>query len=144
MKKVRIVRLESTEQGVRGVLYVDSRLKCVTFEDPWKENAPNVSCIPTGTYRCKRVLSPKFGPTFEVEGVPGRSLIRFHGGLDQSHTEGCILVGMWFDPTKVAIGPGGGKVLIRFMELFKGENEFDLQIVDCALFEPLPLVPCKL
>lgn len=56
------------------------------------------ACIPAGTYICKRVQSPKFGDTFEVTVVPGRSAILLHKGNLADDSRGCILVGESFNP----------------------------------------------
>jgi hypothetical protein len=64
-----------------------------TAEDDWLDNAPRESCIPTGLYRVEAVESPRFGPTFEITKVPGRSHILFHAGNTEEDTSGCILIG---------------------------------------------------
>ena len=64
-----------------------------TAEDDWLNNAPGKSCIVAGSYLCRRKVSPKFGETFEVTGVPGRSAILFHGGNTEEDTQGCVLLG---------------------------------------------------
>lgn len=61
--------------------------------DGIKNNEVRKSCIPSGTYRVTRHNSPKFGRTFWVKDVPGRSAILIHPGNYYYHTLGCILVG---------------------------------------------------
>ncbi len=50
-------------------------------------------------YNIERMISPRFGETFEVKRVKNRSHILFHCGNTVSDTKGCILVGMEFAPT---------------------------------------------
>jgi hypothetical protein len=64
-----------------------------TLENPWLDNAQTVSCIPAGEYVCRRVISPRYGETFEITLVPGRTHILFHWGNYPSNTEGCVLLG---------------------------------------------------
>ena len=86
-------RIALTERGTFGVLLHKRVPFALTLEREWKNNQPNISCIPAGEYECKRVRSPKFGNTFEVTNVPGRSHILFHKGNLQEDSYGCILVG---------------------------------------------------
>lgn len=99
MRSMVLARVGSSDRGTFGVLRVGHVPFAVTCERPWKDNARNLSCIPAGTYTCTRVRSPKFGDTFEVTRVPGRSHILFHKGNDIEDTEGCILVGEEFSGT---------------------------------------------
>ena len=65
-----------------------------TLEDPWRNNQPNVSCIPLGTYPVTLSFSQHFGRLMpEIQNVPGREFIRIHGGNTTADTHGCVLVG---------------------------------------------------
>lgn len=88
-----IIRLEESGEATLGVLRIDGRLFCLTLELPDRNNAPEVSRIPEGRYRCAPVDSPRFGRAIEVRGVPGRSHILFHPGNTAADTRGCILPG---------------------------------------------------
>jgi hypothetical protein len=78
-----------------GQILFPDRPSLFTLEDPWLNNAPNVSCIPTGTYRCIFSMSARWKKLMpELLNVPGRSSIRIHGGNTTQDTEGCILLGM--------------------------------------------------
>ena len=88
-----LLRLETSEAGTIGVLRLNKKVICYTFERPYLDNARNISSIPTGQYTCDRIQSPKFGKTFEVKNVPGRSHILFHKGNKLGDTSGCILIG---------------------------------------------------
>ena len=87
MKHLTIKRLETGNQGTFGVLINGGIPFGLTLERQWLNNQSNISCIPEGGYLCKRVKSPKFGNTFEVTDVTGRSHILFHkGNLDDDYT----------------------------------------------------------
>jgi hypothetical protein len=89
-----LTRVQSLEEGTYGILhFVGQAPFALTLERPWAGNEKGHSSIPAGHYRCARVMSPKFGDTFEVTNVPGRSHILFHRGNYVTDTEGCILVG---------------------------------------------------
>lgn len=98
-------RVAYTKDGTFGVLLFGNTPFAVTLERPWLGNRRNVSCIPEGEYtarRCRKSAeyhwkdSPKFGDTFVVQDVPGRSHILFHKGNLDDDTHGCILIGEQF------------------------------------------------
>jgi hypothetical protein len=95
---MHLQRFLSSTHGVFGQLRPDGESKrqhMFTGEEESRGNKPRVSCIPAGTYVCKRRMYNKGGyETFEVTGVPGRSLILFHKGNTEEDIEGCILLGM--------------------------------------------------
>lgn len=102
---------------------------CVTLERPWRDNRRNVSCIPSGTYVCKRIISPKFGETFEVTDVVDRSHILFHKGNLAEDTHGCIIVGELFDPLEGEHAVlSSGKAFREFRHILDGEYQFTLVI----------------
>lgn len=123
--------------GVIGRLQGFGLAPLFTLERPWLFNQKNVSCIPPGEYVCRRVVSPKFGNTFEVCGVAGRSHILFHVLNWVEQSEGCIGVG-----SSVAIR--GSRVMLlqsraamaAFMGALVGIDRFRLVIdsyaPDCA------------
>lgn len=76
-----------------GVLVLDTGWTCNTLERPWLENAPNVSCVPPGTYDVEKHISPTKGDCYRVNNVPGRTDILIHTGNFVKDTLGCILVG---------------------------------------------------
>lgn len=78
-----------------GRLTLPSGLVLASIERPWVKNAPTVSCIPAGKYKCAWTLSPRFHrKTYEVLDVPGRSGIRIHAANWASQLEGCIALGI--------------------------------------------------
>lgn len=80
-----LTRFAKTPDGVFGRLG-----PWTTVEEEWQDNLPFISCIPADTYICKRVQSPKFGNTFEVMDVPGRTHVLFHALNTEEGTQGCI------------------------------------------------------
>lgn len=126
---MKLKRVADTEIGTFGVL-IDSGVPfAVTLENPWQNNLRFVSCIPEGTYRCKRVDSPNFGDTFKIMDVPDREDILFHWGNTDEDTLGCVLVGEEFGKLY-----GQGAILRskngfnEFMEKLSGVEEFTLVI----------------
>lgn len=83
--------------GTFGKLQFDNNIVCTT-ELPWLNNRRKLSCIPTGTYKCSLVQSPKFGKVYQVYDVPNRDNILIHpanfGGSVEAgfvtELEGCI------------------------------------------------------
>ena len=126
-----LLRVGQSRRGTFGVLRHGPVPFVLTLERPWQENQTGVSCIPAGQYRCRRVRSPKFGITFEVCDVPGRSHILFHAGNTLDETEGCILVGEEFsgtwDAPYLASSRRGFLELLSYLE---GSSEFDVNILD--------------
>ncbi len=93
-----IIRVAHTEYGTFGVMKDNVGIPfCLTLERPWLNNEKHKSCIPVGTYICKRKISPKFGETFEVCNVPNRSDILFHKGNIMDDTHGCVVLGEMFE-----------------------------------------------
>jgi hypothetical protein len=94
--KLLLTRCVSSDKGTFGVLSLDNEPLCVTCEDPWNDNKRQVSCIPTGTYECKKFSGLRFKDVWELLNVPGRSAILIHAGNTIDDTHGCILVGRSF------------------------------------------------
>lgn len=82
-----------------GVLCFDDQPFCATLELPWNDNKRSISCIPAGTYLCRKTFKRTtlgglvIPETFEVMRVPGRSGILIHVGNYPKDTQGCILLG---------------------------------------------------
>jgi hypothetical protein len=129
---VKLIRVARNSEATYGVLIQGSTPFAVTLEEPWLENEPNVSCIPKGTYQCKRITSQRFGETFEIVNVPGRSHILFHAGNGPEDTQGCILVGRRFNnnitarPSILESRFGFGD----FMDVTRLCLEFPLEVIE--------------
>lgn len=128
---MRLVRVSSTSEGTFGVLELGGYPFCVTLENPWLNNEPFVSCIPKGQYNLRRVESPKFGDTFEVADVEGRSHVVFHEGNTQIDTHGCILLGKNFGMLHGAYAiMSSVPTREQFMTQMRGLNELIINITD--------------
>lgn len=133
MRVFELIRLEeSTEYGTFGILKIDKRVFCVTLEPNDEENIPFISSIPAQQYECVRINSPKFGKTFEVTRVPNRTKILFHAGNVVGNTEGCILLGQYWDKFRYGAEDraivNSGNTMSNFMHILEGEDEFHLTI----------------
>ena len=101
MRRCVLVRDATGPHGTFGTLAMDGA-RLHTLEPPWKENIPNLSCIPHGEYLVRPHRSPRFGRCLCVTAVPDRTHILIHAGNlggdtesgYRSHTLGCILPGM--------------------------------------------------
>lgn len=126
-------RIASRADGTFGVLLAAGRPFAVTLERPWRDNRRGESCIPPGNYTCLRVNSPKFGLTWMVNNVPGRSEILFHAGNVFADSHGCILVAekfaTWADgSTSIADSKIG---MAELMTMTRDLVSFDLTVMDC-------------
>jgi hypothetical protein len=90
----RLIRYEETETETLGRLYCGNNVEFYTLELSYRENQKNKSCIPVGTYTCKRFTSKRHGLTWRLQDVPGRSGIIIHAGNTHRDTRGCILLGI--------------------------------------------------
>lgn len=77
MREAVLIRIENTDEGTFGVMAFGAD-HCRSLELPWRNNTRQLSCIPTGRYRCAPVSSSKFGRVYAVLDVPGRSGILIH------------------------------------------------------------------
>lgn len=97
-------RLISSDAGTFGVVLKDNKPVFTTLELPWKNNQRDISCIPTGTYKCKKVFSNRFQKKlFEIQNVPDRDNVELHIGNSINDTHGCVLLGMSYSLSDNAI-----------------------------------------
>lgn len=94
--KVTLTRIAKSAVGSYGVMAYRHAPLCVTVERPDLNNAPFISCIPIGTFRFKKYLSPKNGVTWISQDVPGRPDIEIHAANVPKDVEGCCGVGQYF------------------------------------------------
>lgn len=132
MKEIILKRLWDNGRETVGVLILEIQDYDVvpfalTLEKPWFNNQQNISCIPVGLYLCQKIVSPKFGQTYEVTKVPGRTNIVMHGGDTTKNTQGCILVGLKFGGTTENMLDECKEGLKRLFDLVN-ENKFMLKI----------------
>ncbi len=137
MTMLVLKRIASNSEATQGVLIKDGIPLCLTLENPWLENRVRVSCIPGDTqYNCTKVDSPKFGHTWQVNEVRGRTHILFHKGNTAENTLGCILLGSYYgelynseqelyNPAVLA----SKRAFEYFMGLMAGYDQFVLRIL---------------
>lgn len=138
MLRATLLRLESSDQGTFGRLTIDGCVeKFFTGELPWRDNAPNASCIPAGAYRCVWTHSARFGRSmYLVAPVIGRAGIRIHAANlmgappFRAQLNGCLALGErlgTIDGQKALLlsRPAVG----RFERLLSGRT-FELEIIN--------------
>lgn len=139
--KAVLERLETSDHGSFGRIMFAGVTR-FTGELPDRDNAPNISCIPAGTYRCLWTWSPAFKRfMYLVDGVPSRAGVRIHPanlcgdracGL-KSHLNGCIALG-----ERLGTMDGQKAVLlsapaVRALEAAMKRQPFELEIVDAGI-----------
>jgi hypothetical protein len=100
-----------------------------TLEPLWADNKKNISCIPEGIFNAAVYPSQKYGLTYSVS-VPERSGVLFHAGNTERDTQGCILVGDYFE-MHANIGAylkESKKAFKEFIESLKGTKTFILSV----------------
>lgn len=110
-----------------GMLLINGQPKFLTLELPYRNNEHNISCIPLGKYKAKKVHSARFGTTFEITGVPNRDAILIHPGNDEKDTQGCVLIGeRLVDSNFIS---GSRTAFQRFMESNLQVSDFNIEII---------------
>jgi len=129
-----IKRIAETLNATFGVLIHDGVPFAVSLELPWLENRRDISCIPVGTYICKRYQSNTHGDTFRIMDVPDRGCILFHIGNRVRETKGCTLVGekygkLYGEDAILASGDG----FREMMSYLEDVDEFTLTVKNCMV-----------
>jgi len=131
MRRFKLVRIAYIPDGTFGALFDEDTPFCLTLEREWNDNKRGESCIPRGSYLCKRVQSPKFGDTFEVYDVPGRSHILFHRGNIEDDTHGCLVTGEEYGKYKDKVAVlSSGRAFKEFKKRTENLEYFKLEITD--------------
>ena len=136
MHKVFIMREPSTDHGTMGMLGSTSNFFCNTLEPPDRDNAPNYSRIPAGTYLVKPRWSAKYQTHYWVTEVEGRSFILVHSGNlagDRfkdliTHSWGCLLLGArrgWLNAQRAVLN---SRPTVRSFKQSLGMQPFELII----------------
>ncbi len=144
MRHALLTRDETSDHGTLGVL-AGGGLRLHVIEPPWRDNRRNRSCIPAGAYDALPHVSPRFGRSVLVAGVPGRSHILIHAGnlggdVDRglrTHTLGCLLPGLRRGGLVVATDGGqrrqkavlASRTALRHLMAWAGDRPFRLEIV---------------
>ena len=107
-KIITLKRVCHTPYGTFSIVEDEGVPFQLAGELPWKDNRPNVSCVPEGEYPLKRFYSMRFKMwTYKLMDVAGRSDCEFHPAntfCDDPETEknekqvdGCIANGRRFE-----------------------------------------------
>lgn len=131
MKTLVLTRYSTDTEATIGRLSWSGRNgnSCYTLENPWRWNAPRLSCIPKGVYRIERDTFRGLYPNFRVTNVMDRDGIEFHRGNSVSDTLGCILLGESVVFGNVASIHQSSAAFDRFMVAMAGEDDARLVIV---------------
>ena len=90
---ITLERFAYTPVGTFG-RFTLPEFQCYSVERPWRNNAPRESCIPEGQYK---LIKGRFHrgnyDCYELQSVPGRSLIKIHRGNTMEDVVGCIALG---------------------------------------------------
>lgn len=121
-------------EATLGKLTIDDNVFWIA-ERPWRGNKKEISCIPSGTYTCKRYVSKRFGETFEVTEVPNRTYILFHvGNFPEKDSHGCLLVGSSLMANTPAVA-SSKNAMAKFREILKDVESFELHIKEAYPFD---------
>jgi len=133
-------RFIHSTHGTFGTLVGLTKSPLYTCEEENHGNAPSISCIPAGVYRCVRTHYHGGNyATFVITGVSGRPRILFHRGNSEEDTAGCVLLGVGFGTLMVRdedTGVRGRKLAVlrsvdafeMFMHKLEGVDEFTLSV----------------
>ena len=95
-----LVRLNDNGTQTLGRLQLFNDLdviyEAVTLELPFKLNARNISCIPTGVYKVIPRTSEKHNKHYIIKDVMMRELILIHTANYYTQLRGCIAIGSNF------------------------------------------------
>jgi hypothetical protein len=140
--RLTLLRGPSTDQGTPGALLrPDGSRIAYSLELPWRGNRRCRSSVPpglppAGEYLCRMRRSPKFGPVYEVLGVPGRSNILIHAANVAGDVEkgfatdllGCIALGTYLGTKEGQLAVLVSRPAVSAFQREMGGDDFLLEI----------------
>ena len=132
-----LLRYDESDQGTFGYLVFGGDF-VHTLELPDRQNQPNLSRIPAGTYTVRMRHSPKYGKVYHAENVPGRTHILLHHGNYagdrlrdwRTHSAGCILLGSRRGKLGGQLALLASRTARRKFETAMNWKSFKLEIID--------------
>jgi hypothetical protein len=116
MTEITINRRRRYSRSIGSELLVNGKLVCHALELPWRWNQKNISCIPSGVYKC---IWRYDRDRVQLENIhcPGgfRTEIQIHTGNKPSDILGCIIVGTTITPNYVHHSKDAMKLLVEAM-----------------------------
>ena len=143
--KASLIRMSSSDQGTFGKLSLSADDgsflgEWVTVELPWRDNAPQRSCVPVGDYMAKWLWSESHKQfLYHLQDVPNRSGVEIHAANFGGNTAlgwhsdllGCIALGKTVGPLQNPEGRMQQAVLasrIAMQEFTNATAGVDLQL----------------
>lgn len=128
MKRLRITRVETSKDGIIGVLSIEGKAFCYTLQPDAKDTHFS---IPQGNYLCKRFHGTKWPDTFEIV-VKGHTALLFHVLNTEEESKGCIGLGFMLGQINGKRAVLGSRDAFKeFMKLMGDDQEANLVIIDC-------------
>jgi len=134
-----LIRSPSTMQGTPGMLYLLGMFVCRMMELPWRDNAPDISCIPEGEYDVRyleRSASGHFRDCYHIMDVPDRSGVLIHkgnwaGATDHDYrtdSHGCALTATRFGILAGQIAGLASRGAMTHLHEITGRRDFRLRV----------------
>ena len=132
----RVTDFSKRDDGVISVFEDEGQAFCLGVEN-------KDYLIDPGEYTCKRVQSPRFGDTFEICNVKGKTHVLFHWGNSEEDSLACVILGEILDTifskkegrkkiailsSKTTVGQG----FLEFLARTRGLTEFKLLVMEAT------------
>lgn len=111
------------KRHTEGEILLPDGTHIFTLELPWRDNEPDISCIPEGEYIVDRDFTGKH-QYYRLREVNGRTDIEIHPANKVSELNGCIAPCMHL---KNGIGMQSTNAVMKLLSLF-GNKSFHLRI----------------
>ena len=130
--KMKLVRTWFTDKSTIGKLYIDDVFFCYTLEDVVRPTGVKIkgeTAIPYSTYKVIINHSQRCDKDLPLLlDVPNFEGIRIHAGNAAKDTEGCILVGMGYNPSNPDFILDSRTALVHVMGVMLGKNGVTIEI----------------